>query len=208
MPAPFITVPTSACIASVALTMKRVVGVTQSPFTLEEQFFQWQGEQWAIEFTLPPIVNKRVAIEWKAFGMKCEGGFATFLLGDPSAKTPLGVATGSPLVDGSGQEGKTLVTKGWTPNTPKIYRAGDYLQLGADDNAHLHMVVEDADSDALGHAILTINPAMRESPANNSVIVTQNARGVFRMVDDSFSWSVRQGPVYQMSFRAQEVVNA
>lgn len=208
MPAPFIQLPTSSCIASVAMTMTRVVGVTQSPFTLEEQFFQWQGEQWAIEFTLPPIVNRNVAAQWKAFGMKCEGGYATFLLGDPSAKVPLGVATGTPIVDGAGQEGNLLLTSGWTANTDGILKAGDYIQLGEDEGAHLHMLVEDADSNADGEAVLYLMPALRESPENNSTVITHNARGLFRMVENSFSWPVRAGPVYSFSFRAQEVINA
>lgn len=208
MASPFITLPTSACIATCAITMTRVVGVTQSPFTLNEQFFRWDGEQWEIEFTMPPFVNKVIANEWKAFGLKCEGGFATFLLGDPSAKKPIGLASGLPLVDGGGQAGNILLTKGWTPNIVGILKAGDYIQLGANEEAHLHMLVEDASSGSDGKAALTIMPALREPPANNAEVVTQNPRGLFRMIDKSFSWSVRQGPIYQMAFRAREVIDA
>lgn len=196
------------CKASVTLTLRRVVSRSVSPFTLEEQSFQWPGEQWEISFTLPTFNNRLTASEWIAFAAKMKGSYNYFLTGDPSAEEPMGVATGTPLVAANNQTGNILQTKGWTPSTPNILRAGDYIQYGTGTSSRLHMVVEDADSDAAGLASLQIEPALRYSPALNSPIVVDNPVGLFRLSDNSYSWSVAPGPRYNLSFSATEVINA
>lgn len=205
---PLINVPTSACVASVVMTLTRVVGLTASPFSLEEQAFKWPGEQWMIDFVMPPFTSPVIAGQWKAFGVKAEGRWGRFLLGDPSATSPKGVGTGTPQVDGGGQTGNTLITKGWTGNTQGILLAGDYIQLGSGTTSTLHMVTEDADTDSSGDAALSIAPAVKVAPNDSATITVINPRGVFRMAENSFSWSVDPGPVYRMSFRAVEVPNA
>lgn len=205
---PLVNVPTSACFASVVMGINRVVGVTSSPFTLNEQAFKWPGEQWFIELNMPPFNNRKVASDWQAFGMNLEGRFGRFLMGDPLGKVPRGVASGSPKVDGPSQSGNTLVTKDWTPDVTGIMLKGDYIQLGTGVASRLHMVTEDVNSDSSGDAILKIQPALRTSPADSAAIVVNNARGVFRLDSNTWSWSVSPGPVYRMSFRAMEVVDA
>lgn len=205
---PLITLPTSVCFASVVMNLRRVVGRTASPFTLEEQSFKWPGEQWGMELTMPPIKGRALAEEWISFMLQLEGSYGYFLIGDPTAKTPQGVATGTPLVDGINQTGNTLLTKGWTPNTVGILKRGDYLQLGTGTNTRLHKLTADVDSDVSGNAALPIVPALRTSPANNDPIVVNDAKGIFRLTSNDFSWSVDPGSIYRFRFNALEVVNA
>ncbi len=200
-----ITVPDS-CPESIVMTMTHVVGRTSSPFTLEEQSFKWPGEQWAIDFNLPPQITREVASQWIAFGLKVKGSFNNFLMGDPSAKIPMGIATGTPQVDGNNQTGDALLTKGWTPSTQNILKAGDYIQLGSGLTSRLHMILDDVSSEPGGGALLSISPTLRYSPTNNATITVINPRGVFRMVDNAFSWNVVPAKIYRMSFRAQEVL--
>lgn len=196
------------CAASVTMTLTRVVARTTSPFTLEEQAFQWPGERWSVEFNPPAFTRRATASPWLAFAIKTKGSFNYFLLGDPAARNPQGIATGNPLVAAGNQVGNVLQTKGWTPSVSGILRAGDYIQYGTGINSRLHMVVEDANSDALGNANLTIEPALRYSPLINSPVVVNDPKGVFRMSSNSFSWSVAPGPVYRLNISAEEVVNA
>lgn len=205
---PLVDLPTSACASSVIMTLTRVVGMTVSPFTLEDQTFKWQGEAWSIDFSLPPFTSRAVASDWITFGAKMEGIYGRFLMGDPSARLPRGVASGSPQVDGNNQTGNALLVKGFTPNINGILLKGDYIQLGTGVNSRLHMVVDDVNSDVSGNAVLNIVPALRLSPTTNDPVIVSNARGIFRLVDNSFSWSVDPGPVYRVSFQAREVVNA
>lgn len=205
---PILNLPTSACAASVIMSLTRVVGRTDSPFTLETQAFKWQGEQWAIDFQMPPFTNKRIAKEWISFFLKLEGSFGYILMGDPSAKIPDGVATGTPLVDGINQTGNTLITKGWTNGVTNIMRQGDYFQLGTGTNSRLYMITQDTNSDSSGNATLSFVPALRSSPANNAPLVVSSAVGVFRLSDNNFSWTVSPGGIYRMGFQAVEVINA
>lgn len=203
---PLITLPSSACIASVVMSIRRVVGMTESPFTLEQQVFKWPGEQWSMEFVMPPILHRITASDWIAFGVSLEGKWGRFLMGDPSAKQPRGVATGTPLVDGGSQTGNTLATKGWTAGVTGILLKGDYIQLGSGTSSRLHMVTANANSDGSGNASLAIAPALRASPADNDAIVVNEAKGLFRLNGNDFSWSVDPGPKYRFSFSASEVL--
>lgn len=205
---PLVELPESACANGVIMTMTNAVGSNASPFTYEEQTFKWPGQIWSIDFTLPDLVSQRTASEWVAFGLKLEGSWGRFLMGDPARKQPMGVATGTPLVMGAGQEGGTLLVDGFTPDTPNILMKGDYIQLGSGLSARLHCMVEDANSDAMGRAVLQFQPEMRYSPADNLPVIVRNAKGVFKMQSNSFSWRVRPRKIYNMNFKAVEVVNA
>lgn len=204
---PLLNLPNSSCMASIVMGLTRVVGISASPFTLEEQSYKWQGEIWTIDFVMPPM-KPNIAREWQAFGLKLKGQYGRFLIGDPLGKEPKGVATGTPLVKGINQTGNTLVTDGWSPNVQGILLAGDYIQLGSGASSKLHMVTEDANSDSSGNANLSIEPALRASPADNSSVIINNPMGVFRLTSNSWSWQASPGPIYRMSFQAQEVISA
>lgn len=206
--APLLDLPESACASSMVMTLARVVGQSGSPYTLERQDFKWPGEAWSLEFTLPTFTDRETAEDWICFGLKLEGTFGRFLAGDPSSKKPRGVATGTPQVDGGGQSGNTLQTKGWSPNIIGILKKGDYIQLGTGTSSRLHKVVDDVNSDGAGKANLNIVPSLRTPPANSSAIVTNNARGVFSLVNNDFAWSVNPGQQRRLGFSAVEVVNA
>lgn len=203
---PLIEMPESSCFAEVTLSIDRVVGRTSSPYSLQEQFYKWPGERWRMDLVMPPMTNRDTANEWKAFGVKLQGMYGQFLFGDPSAKVPRGVATGSPQVDGVGQIGNSLDTKGWTPGVTNILKAGDYVQLGSGLSSRLHMNVNNVDSDGAGKATLTLEPAVREAFADSSVIVVNNPVGLFRLSGNTFQWRVSPGPIYRISFSAEEVV--
>lgn len=202
-----ITAPTG-CASGVVMRLVSKVGNTESPFTFEEQSFKWPGERWVIDFSLPPQVGREKASEWIAFGLKLEGSFNVFLMGDPSAVFPMGVATGTPVVNGSGQEGKSISVRGWTPSTTNIMRRGDYIQIGTGLQSRLHMVVDNANSDVSGVAVLNIQPSLKYSPADGTTITVTAPKGVFKMVENTWAWSVSPGGQYRLGFTAAEVVNA
>lgn len=203
-----LNLPSSSCVASVIMSCQNVVGQTISPFTLESQEFKWPGVKWLSDFNMPPIKSRRVASEWIAFALKLGGKSGRFLMGDPSAKQPQGIATGTPLVKGGGQSGNTLLTDGWTPSKAGILLTGDYIQIGTGLSSRLHFLTQDANSNGSGEALLTFEPPLRYSPTDNQAITVHNPRGVFKLVDNTWSWSVSPGPLYRLSFQAEEDVNA
>lgn len=206
MTAPLVTVPDSACIASVVMTFVSVSGLTESPFTMEEQGFSWPGERWIMDLKMPPITKRETASPWISFGLQLKGTYGRFLIGPPGARYPQGNAGGTPLVNGGSQTGNSLNTKGWNPNITGILKEGDYIQLGSGSSSRLYMLTSDANSDGSGNATLSISPALRSSPSDESVITVNDPKGYFRMAANEFSYSVDPGPVYRFGFQAVEVV--
>lgn len=205
---PLLDLPDSSCIASVVMTFVPTVGLTASPFTKEEQTFKWPGEVWMADFRLPPITSRAVASDWISFGLKLRGRYGRFLLGVPGHRVPRGNPLGSPVVDGSSNSGSTLATRGWTPNAQGILLKGDCIQIGTGTSSRLKMMTENANADGSGKAILSIAPDIGTIPSDGDAITTTNATGVFRLAENSWSWSTDPGPVYRLSFSAVEVPNA
>lgn len=161
------------------------VGLARSPFTFATQAQVNPGQMLTASFALPPMLRAEAA-PWMAFLAALNGREGTFLAGFTGHATPLGIATGTPLVDGSGNTAmaRTLATKGWTAGVTGILKAGDFIQLGSGSSSRLHMVVRDASSDGAGKAVLDIWPSLRSAPAANAAIVVNGAKGVFRLSDN------------------------
>jgi len=200
-----LSLPTAAGIAKVRLTANSIVGISSSPFTAKQQVYKYPGQFWEADITLPPM--KRVDAEyWISFLLKLGGSYGTFLLGDPNAATPRGVATGTPLVNGASQTGQELVTDGWTTSTTGILKAGDYIQLGSASSAQLYKVLDDVNSNGSGQATLTIYPDLRSSPSDNATITVSNAKGVFRLANGQQAWDINEASIYGITFPAREAL--
>jgi hypothetical protein len=186
------------------LTLRASVAAaqTRSPFTMQTQVWQFTGEMWIAEVTLP-IMDRATAEAWNCFLLKLNGPVQTFFLGDPSAATPRGSASGSPKVNGGSQVGKSLNTKGWTASQTNILREGDYIQIGN----YLYKNLTDANSDGSGNATLDIWPRLRSSPADNTTIITSSAKGLFRLLQADYPiYTVTEDRNYELFFTAVEAV--
>lgn len=116
-----------------------------------------------------------------------------------SGKSPNGLGTGGVLVAGASQVGDTLLTDQWPINTPLCVRAGDVIRV-AGDNA-VYLVTEDAGSNGSGEVNITINPPLRESPANNAAVTTTNVNFRITLMSRSqFEGSL--APAYYTGLRA------
>ncbi len=194
-----------------AFRYSAVVAVSRSPFTLKEQVQEHQGEIWMADIELPPM-PRATAAEWTAFQVSLKGRKGTFLVGDYDARTPLGIATGTPLVDSGGSpagneiRARELITDGWTIDTTGILKAGDYLQIGTGASAQLYMNLTDADSDGGGAVTLNIAPGLRSAPANDAPIIVSNTVGVFRLADNTVAWDADAAAIYGISFSAVEAL--
>lgn len=200
-----LTHPATPGFAQIDITAFDVVAIAQSAFTLQEQVYAHQGGIWRAAVSLPPM-KRETAAAWCAWLTALRGRYGTFLLGDSSAKTARGVATGTPLVNGSSQTGLTLVTDGWTAGVTGILKAGDYISIGSGTSTRLYMVVSDANSNGSGQATLEIWPRLRESPADNAAITVSNAKGLFRLDTNERGWTVDRAKIFGISFSAVEAI--
>lgn len=192
-------------IKSMNIRAMNVVGMSQSPFTGQQQVYKHQGQWWEAELTLPPM-KRAEAEQIAAFLLKLNGRYGTFTLGDPANTAPRGVGTGTPLVNGGSQTGNSLVTDGWTTSTTGIMKAGDWIQLGSGSASRLHKVLSDVNSDASGNASLDIWPNLRSSPADNAQITVIAPKGVWRLASNDVNYSIDEASIYGMTFACVEAL--
>jgi len=120
--------PTTPGLRSAEFHARQISGMTASPFTGQQQVYEWPGEWWEADCSLPPMARP-AAEEWLATLIALRGGAGTFLLGDRGGNAPRGSGAGYPMVDGGAQAGKTLATLVWAPNSSAVLKRGDYLQI-------------------------------------------------------------------------------
>jgi hypothetical protein len=211
MPISFpITLPFSSKSAC-NIDFKPMVGAAaeRSPFSGVENVQDTGLRLLQATIDLPPMKREAAAAAWVAALNSLEGPVGTFYLGDTAWKTPRGVGTGTPLINGANQTGEDLVTDGWTPSKTGILLAGDWIQIGTGGNSRLFMVVADANSDAGGNATLTIRPRLqyRTAFADNTPITVNNPVGVFRLMAPP-GWTIdRTRLVKGLAFQAMEALN-
>lgn len=198
-----LNLPTNVRPATITIYADTVNSVSVSPYTLKQQIHSFDGDQWKAEITLPQMKREK-AQEWVAFLTKLKGAEGTFLLGDSVGITPLGVATGTPQINGNQSKGiNTLNTKGWTASVTGILKAGDFIQVGN----RLYMNLQDVNSDGAGDAVLDIFPRLREAVVNSDTIITERAKGLFRLVDSSQRvMTVNRDKIYTFAIKAVEAI--
>lgn len=171
-------------------------------FGYQSQVFDWMQSMWLAEVSLP-VLDRYSHDFWSAFFARVRHGVGVFLLGDPRAALPKGVASGSPVVLGASQTGYSVVTAGWTPGVTSILLPGDYLQIGY----RLYKVLTDVSSDANGQATIPVWPNLRDLPADQTPIITRNCRGLFRLqAGDKISSSVNVSGYGVDAFTVREAV--
>lgn len=196
-----LSLPSVKAPASIIIYAETVSSISISPITLKQQIHVYDGQQWKAEVKLPQMKGSD-ARAWQAFLSALKGVEGTFLMGDSSNTSPEGVATGTPQVRTAQNAGSdVLYTKGWTASTTGILKAGDMIQVGQ----RLHQVLQDVDSSASGWATLDIFPRLRDNVADSDTIITENAKGKFRLASRSQKISVANSDKIQtLSFKAVE----
>lgn len=193
--------PTSPGIRAVVITQNSTVGASESPFTGNLQTQEWSRQFWQAQVTLPRMTVAQ-ASNWIATLVSLRGMAGTFMLGDPSRKTPRGSALGTPLISGNVNGGSSILTKGWTANTQHVLLPCDWIQI---DN-HLYMVLSDENSDATGAASFDIWPDLQTAPLDNTAIIVSNAQGIFRLGGNETSWEVDEALTIGLQFNARSVL--
>lgn len=168
-----------------------------SPLNRTTQTLEFPGAHWAGAFTLPPQ-KRPTAAAWLSFYVQLRGGAGRFYGFDPGARSPRGIASGSPLVNGAGQyPGNTLVTDAWPVSITGLLLPGDYFQVGDE----LKMVTAIVSSNGSGSATITFEPPLRAAPVDNAPIIYTNPTCIMRLAnDDQTSWDINQLNLYGLAF--------
>jgi hypothetical protein len=140
------------------------------------------GAFWRCTVSYPTLNSTR----WRAleaFLASLEGAGGRFYFGPQQAKTPVGAAGGTPLVNGASQTGSSLITDGW-PASTAILKAGDYFHFDVSTKRELKIVTADVSSNVSGQATISFKPPIRQSPSDNAAIVTSSPSCTMMMIDD------------------------
>lgn len=175
-----LTMPASPAPVRSSIRLVRKTAVAESPFTGQQQVYAHPYALWQMEFTLPPMTPAQAGA-WKAFIVQLQGRRGSFQASDPDMKAPLGTAT-TATVNGASQTGNSLIVDGMGASTTLL--AGDYVEV----NQRLYMIAANVTSSGGGAATLTIEPALRSSPANNDPVTVINPRGLWRLASDDIGW--------------------
>lgn len=151
----------------------------ESPLNRTVQTLELPGARWKLTLEYKNI-SEVDARTFKAFLAKARGMAGRFYCWDWSHQSPFGTALGSGTVSGSGQTGSTLLTHNWTPSQTNLLNAGDYFQV----NGEVKIITEVAQANGSGVATLTFEPPLRNSPPDDTVIVTYRPSCTFKLVDD------------------------
>ena len=199
-----LTLPTATGIKTQNWKLTRVIAVTESPFTNQQQVFEHEGAQWSTTMTLPPMKKDNASI-WLAFFLSLRGRRGTFKLGDQDKKTIQGTATGTILVNGASQTGNQVALDGFTASRSNVFKAGDYIQI----NSYLYMVIEDVSANGSGEANVKIEPALRsgiETIHNDDAVIYSSTTTLMRLDNNEFQWDTDQVSNYGISFSCSEAL--
>ena len=133
----------------------------------------------------------------QAFVIAQRGQWDSFSMVLPGHKQPQGTASGTPLVNGASQAGRTLATRGWSANVAGILKAGDFI--GITGQTKVYMVTSDANSDASGNATLVIEPALMASPADGAALIVRNVPFTLALASDTIEIGVQPPVLYSFS---------
>jgi hypothetical protein len=198
--------PSAITVSSLRITPRNAVSRNMSKFSFVEQVYDFGGEMWSVEGTLP-LMNRDTAESYMSFVFKLKGRFGTFLFPLPtSISQARGAWGGTPQVDGGGQTGDTLDVKGLPNSVTGVVKAGDYINLGSGANTKLHKVLDDADSNGSGEATLNIWPSLRVSPNDSDSVIYQNVKLLCRMTDD-IPIDIDVNKYYFIAFNALEALD-
>lgn len=186
----------------VTLRAVNIVGEQRGPFNSKREVQVFPGAHWEIEIAIAPVLRAE-AQRFEAFLLSLRGKAGTFRLADPYRSLPLGSNLGTPLIRVATVAGdEAVLTKGWTATQVDALKAGDFIQIGT----RLHMVLQDADADASGHATVNVWPPVREVHAVDAAVVTENARGVFALDANAVEFTRGVNGYNGALLRAVEVV--
>jgi len=184
-----ISMPASPAPDAIEWQMEDVVGTNRSPFSLQQQIYDWGAAILRASLSFPLMANA-TAQAWIAFLMAAQGIANIFSFGDPVNTGPQNPSASAGSVTGSGQTGFSLVTSssGLTP--------GDWISLGL----RLYRVTSVAGG-ALG-----IWPNIRESPADGTNLVITNASGLFRLAKNTRSVHMDKHRNHKIVFEIEEAI--
>lgn len=185
-----LTPPAALEASRLSITGLSAISRNISPFTMQVQQYNWQGQGWTGTVDCPPM-TRAAAEQVVSFLLKAQRG--TFYFQDFANPTARGSVTGTLTVASATANGTTLGISGATGS----FAEGDWIQI----STSLYKVVQVNSSSSVD-----VFPVLRASYAGGTAITYSNAKGVFRLSEPSTQWSIDTAKFYGVSFNVMEDV--
>jgi hypothetical protein len=178
-----LTFPTIRGPAGASYRLRGNTQTHRSPLDGTAQTLEMPGSVWELSVrwdTLHPDDARVLG----AFLSQLRGAAGRFTYSPATWQPRRATGGGTPLINGAGQSGTTLVTDGWA-NSVTVVRNGDWLSyVDTSGRRRLHMATQDVSSNGSGQASLIITPPIRRAGADHAAIDVVTPSGVFRLPDD------------------------
>lgn len=202
--------PTSTDFRTLQFQPSSNTTVFRSPTNKAVQTFELPGGQWIGTWEVRRSTLADI-YPWVAFLADLAGPAGRFHGTDPSQTTPFGIySSGSdtPLVNGTSQTGKSLITNGWRNNGNGLLLPGDKFELIINSIKRLFMCTVSLDSDGSGNATISITPPLIASPTDSIALVLTSPKVEMMLVDDGQAlWNVPTNKLVSgFSFSGVEVL--
>lgn len=186
-----LTLPAAFRVARMSITGSSVVSVAASPFTMEQQVYQHQGQGWQLDVQLPPM-TRADAEEVIGFLLALQGRYGTFYAYDSANRTPRGSISGSATCNGAQTaRASTLALTGHSGTLA----VGDWIQI----STYLYKVAQ-----VNSGASVDVFPRLRAAHTNGTAITYTNPKGIFRLSSNQTRWDIDAVKIYGIGFSAVE----
>nr|BAR35095.1 hypothetical protein [uncultured Mediterranean phage uvMED] len=171
----------SVGICEFALSFRKSIGFTESPFSYAQQVHDFGGAKWEAQITIPPL-SQADAQTFQAFLIGLEGRKGTFTMGNPLHTSALSRTA-------TGNKGDTDIT--FSGSVP----AGTYFSIAN----KLYITTETGTTD------VNIQPPLRANASSASVDFTQPL-GTWRLSTNDVNWSTGKSRLTEFTFACVEAI--
>jgi hypothetical protein len=158
------------------------------------------GSRFRIRVVMPPLRSEADGMVWVARLLRgtTEGVRMLYPLGDFEPGD-----AGSPLVDGGGQAGLSLLLKGATPGY--VFREGQPFNHFDGERYFLYFVAEDTEVDGSGEAELPFFPMLRVGPVDEDVLEFGSPVIEGLPVGNPARWEISASHLIPIEFSIEEI---
>jgi hypothetical protein len=174
--------------------MESNTAIFRSPLNNSISTQDRDGEAWLVQIAYADIEGDRRA-DLLAFLFRLNGSQHRFRMHDFSYARR-GAGGGTPLVNGAGQTGKSLVVDGGPASQTDWLKAGDQIEVGS----LLHSVDADVNTDGGGNATILVSPRIFIAPNNNDAVEIDKPRNSFALNVNTIQVSTRSPTISQIAF--------
>lgn len=193
---PTVQLPASATLTSVQPTR------TSVSHSLRRQARTSGVQRWAISLGWTPM-RRSVFMQFYAFLLGQRGQADTFTCTLAGHTAPQGTWSGTPVVSGASQTGRSVVLGGFTASQTGVAKAGDLFKFAG--HTKVYMVTADASSNGSGVATLSMEPALLVSPSSGEALVSSNVPFTVALTSDNLDMALSPGMLSPLAISVVEV---